>query len=524
MHAPRGGDRDARDAGALIEPGLDNPARIEATTASIPAAAERGAPAVPAVVAQPEPTSGVESSRRLDDIRARDSVYRRLLAFADVLSLLGALWLGAIVVGGASLKPAVLAMIPAIVVLAKLSNLYDRDENRMRKQTLDELPALFHLSTLVALLCFLASDWIAEPPLADTAVLAFWASLLALLVATRGLSRIAARSITPAERVLLVAPQAQVAEVARKLRFGAVHAELVGVVPPNRVGMRADDPEPLEGHHALTERIQPFLDELEPHRVILAAGSWTPDEILHTVDDLKGTGIKVSIMPPISRIASMSFEVDQLPGMALFGMPQWALNRSSRLVKAAFDKVVSGLALVVLSPLMAAIAVAIKIESPGPVFFRQPRVGRDSDDFRIFKFRSMVDGADAQKRAMEHLNESPDLFKITDDPRVTRVGRFLRRHSLDELPQLINVLRGEMSLVGPRPLVPNEDERIEGFYRSRLDISPGITGHWQVLGSWRVPFEDMVMLDYLYAANWSLWDDIKLLWNTVPYVLSRRNV
>ena len=125
---------------------------------------------------------------------------------------------------------------------------------------------------------------------------------------------------------------------------------------------------------------------------------------------------------------------------------------------------------------------------------------------------------------MEHLNESPDLFKVTDDPRVTRVGRFLRRTSLDELPQLINVLRGEMSLVGPRPLVPNEDEMIEGFYRSRLDIPPGITGHWQVLGSWRVPFEDMVMLDYLYAANWSLWDDVKLLWNTVPYVLSRRGV
>jgi lipopolysaccharide/colanic/teichoic acid biosynthesis glycosyltransferase len=158
------------------------------------------------------------------------------------------------------------------------------------------------------------------------------------------------------------------------------------------------------------------------------------------------------------------------------------------------------------------------------VFFRQPRVGRRGSHFRIFKFRSMVDGADAQREALAHLNEAPALFKLSDDPRVTRVGRWLRRTSLDELPQLFNVLRGEMSLVGPRPLVIDEDEMIEGFYRSRLEIRPGITGHWQVLGSWRVPFEDMVTLDYVYVANWSLWGDIKLLLRTVRCVVLRHGV
>jgi len=457
-------------------------------------------------------------------IRSRDAFYRRLLAGADIVALLAALWIAAVAVGDAALQPVTLLVLPTFVIAAKLFHLYDRDENRLRKTTLDELPPLFHLATLTALLAFLGDEVIVDPALGHPEVLALWGSLFALLVVGRGLARAAARAVTPVERVLLVAPQGQAAEVARKLRFGSVHAELVGVVPPDRIGMRADDPEPLDGHHALTDRIAPFIDELEPHRVIVAAGSWTADEILHTVDDLKKTEIRMSVMPPISRIASMSFEMDQLPGLALFGMPKFQISRSSRLVKRTFDTVSSSLALIVLSPLMLAIALAIKFDSRGPVFFRQPRVGRDSDDFRIFKFRSMVDGADARKQAMEHLNESPDLFKIADDPRVTRVGGFLRRYSLDELPQLLNVLRGEMSLVGPRPLVPNEDEMIEGFYRSRLDISPGITGHWQVLGSWRVPFEDMVMLDYLYAANWSLWDDVKLLWNTVPYVLSRRGV
>jgi lipopolysaccharide/colanic/teichoic acid biosynthesis glycosyltransferase len=138
----------------------------------------------------------------------------------------------------------------------------------------------------------------------------------------------------------------------------------------------------------------------------------------------------------------------------------------------------------------------------------------------------MVEGADALKDDVRHLNEGASgLFKIADDPRITRVGRILRRWQLDELPQLINVLAGQMSLVGPRPLIPEEDSKVEGWYRSRLDIPPGITGHWQVLGSSRsVPLEEMVKLDYLYAANWSLWSDITLLLRTVPFVVGRRGL
>jgi lipopolysaccharide/colanic/teichoic acid biosynthesis glycosyltransferase len=172
------------------------------------------------------------------------------------------------------------------------------------------------------------------------------------------------------------------------------------------------------------------------------------------------------------------------------------------------------------------IAVAIRLDSPGPIVFRQTRVGRHGNRFEMLKFRSMFDEADQLKEDLRHLNEgATGLFKISEDPRVTRVGRVLRRWQLDELPQLFNVFRGEMSLVGPRPLIPEEDGAIEGWYRRRLDVPPGITGHWQVLGSsQQIALAEMVKLDYLYVANWSLWSDVKLLLRTVPFIVRGRGI
>jgi lipopolysaccharide/colanic/teichoic acid biosynthesis glycosyltransferase len=143
----------------------------------------------------------------------------------------------------------------------------------------------------------------------------------------------------------------------------------------------------------------------------------------------------------------------------------------------------------------------------------------------MFKFRSMVRDAERIKEELRQRNEAEGgLFKITDDPRITRIGRYLRQTSLDELPQLFNVLTGDMSLVGPRPLVPDEDALIEGWERRRLAVKPGMTGLWQVYGSARIPMKEMVKIDYLYGANWSAWLDLKILLRTIPYVLSRRGV
>jgi lipopolysaccharide/colanic/teichoic acid biosynthesis glycosyltransferase len=176
---------------------------------------------------------------------------------------------------------------------------------------------------------------------------------------------------------------------------------------------------------------------------------------------------------------------------------------------------------------LAACALAIKLDSPGPVLFRQRRVGRNDKPFEVFKFRSMCNGADAQKQAVAALNlhgggTDTGMFKIRADPRITRVGAFLRRYSLDELPQLFNIVRGEMSLVGPRPLIETEDRQVEGRFRRRLGITPGLTGLWQAHGRSDIPFEEMVSLDYLYVTNWSLWGDVKLLMRTVSAVLRGR--
>ena len=174
---------------------------------------------------------------------------------------------------------------------------------------------------------------------------------------------------------------------------------------------------------------------------------------------------------------------------------------------------------------MLVIAAAIKLDGRGPVLFRQQRVGQHGRHFWMIKFRTMVPDADALKDELRALNEAQDgLFKIADDPRVTRVGRFLRKSSLDELPQLLNVIRGEMSLVGPRPLVIEEDHKIEGWDRRRLDLMPGVTGPWQILGPTRVPLQQMGSMDYLYVANWSLWSDMKILLRTVAHVLERRGL
>jgi lipopolysaccharide/colanic/teichoic acid biosynthesis glycosyltransferase len=179
---------------------------------------------------------------------------------------------------------------------------------------------------------------------------------------------------------------------------------------------------------------------------------------------------------------------------------------------------------VLAAPLMALIAVAIKLDSRGPVFYRQERIGRGGRRFRLVKFRTMGQDAERRREALLAQSKDPGWLLLDHDPRITRVGRFLRHSSLDELPQLWNVVKGEMSLVGPRPIIESEDRQLEGWRRSRVDLTPGMTGLWQVLGRTSIPFEEMVKLDYLYVTNWSLWSDLRLIMRTLPAVLLKRGV
>jgi lipopolysaccharide/colanic/teichoic acid biosynthesis glycosyltransferase len=191
--------------------------------------------------------------------------------------------------------------------------------------------------------------------------------------------------------------------------------------------------------------------------------------------------------------------------------------------KRALDLGLSLLALPIVLPVGLLCVLAIRLESPGPVLFAQQRTGQHGVRFPMFKFRTMVQNAEELKASLQHLNILPPPdFKIPNDPRITRAGGWLRRFSMDELPQLVNVVKGDMSLVGPRPLILEEDQHVLDWRRNRLNLKPGITGLWQVLGRDDIPFEEMVRLDYVYVTTWSLLNDLKLILRTLPAVFRTR--
>jgi exopolysaccharide biosynthesis polyprenyl glycosylphosphotransferase len=254
----------------------------------------------------------------------------------------------------------------------------------------------------------------------------------------------------------------------------------------------------------------------------VAPRSTDAEDMLEVIRTAKLEGVAVTVLPRLFEVVGSSIEFDQVDGLTMLGVRRFGLSRSSRWIKRGFDLVGASILLLAVAPVMAFIAICVRLDSPGPALFRQTRVGRDGHRFEIFKFRSMVVDAEDRKDDLRHLNETEGLFKIADDPRITRVGRILRVSSLDELPQLFNVWRGEMSIVGPRPLVVDEDEQVQGLDRARLHLTPGMTGPWQVLGSGRIPMQQMIGIDYLYAANWSLWTDAKIILRTIPHVLAAR--
>ena len=257
------------------------------------------------------------------------------------------------------------------------------------------------------------------------------------------------------------------------------------------------------------------------HRLIIGPHAFTNATTFELLEAARDAGTRVSLLPDMLEVVGSSVDFDDLYGVTLLGVRHTNLSRSSQRLKRAFDLVGASLVLLFAWPLMLISAMMVRLDSPGPILFRQWRVGRNGERFRIIKFRTMVDGAEEMKDELRHRNEADGLFKIADDPRITGVGRRLRRCSCDELPQIFNVLMGQMSLVGPRPLVAEEHDIIEGVRRGRLRLTPGMTGPWQISGAARIPLEDMVKLDHLYVSNWTVWGDVKILLRTVPYVLSR---
>jgi exopolysaccharide biosynthesis polyprenyl glycosylphosphotransferase len=260
------------------------------------------------------------------------------------------------------------------------------------------------------------------------------------------------------------------------------------------------------------------LDEL-----ILTDSDFSERELLEIVENAHRRGVQVRVAPKTTALLTERAEYIPGQGTPLFELRPPAFAGSDWVVKRAFDLVVSVLVVVIGLPLWLAIAAAIKLDSRGPVLFHDRRIGLNEQPFMMLKFRTMYQDAAERQEQLESANEAQGaLFKIRDDPRVTLVGRFLRRFSIDEIPQVLNVLRGEMSLVGPRPLPVRDYELLEDWHRKRYLVLPGMTGLWQIAGRADLSFDDLVRLDFYYLENWSIWLDISILAKTVPAVVAAR--
>jgi exopolysaccharide biosynthesis polyprenyl glycosylphosphotransferase len=449
--------------------------------------------------------------------RRRDIVGRLALLAADALAVVAA-WLIVASLPFSSLHVTwwIAAYIPFFALVAKAAGLYDRDQFVLHKTTLDEAPTLVGAAAIYAL------TMEGMQTIYDTGgshPLWMWFVFTLNLVLFRGFARFVAVRTTATERILVIGDAATAAQIRRKLSANpALNATVVG-----RVGEREQPDDRPDKVLGTLDELPALLERHSIERVIVEPVEQSDADVVDVIRLATACQVRVAVLPRMLEAIGTSVDFDDLGGQVLLGVRGFGLSPSSRVLKRCFDVVVAVAVLILLAPLLAVIVAAIKLTSRGPVLFRQTRVGRHGRDFQVLKFRTMVSDADQRKQELAELNEAAPMFKIANDPRTTSIGRFLRRRSLDELPQLLNVLRGDMSIVGPRPLISDEDRLFSGWQRRRYHVAPGITGPWQILGSSRVPMSDMVTIDYLYCANWSLWLDTKILLRTIPYVLSRRS-
>ena len=478
----------------------------------------------------------VQPSPRPAGGRSRRWLVHRVLVLADMVALLGAFALAEVLsahhagrgnrVGMDGEVVLFALMLPAWVVVAKLHGLYDNDDERTDHTTIDDLVGVLHLVTLGTwLFVFLgwATGW-AHPGIGKLLVFSLLA--LGLVPIARAAARTAARRSTLYVQNALVVGAGIVGQlVARKLQGHPEYGiNVVGFVDSEPLDGVGSDPDlPLLGEMAdLPQLIEP----LDIERVVVAFSLDSHDQVLDAIRLLRSTQVQVDIVPRLFEVIGPKTRLHTVEGLPLIAWPPARLARGSRLAKRAMDLVLSVGGLVLLAPMLALIALLIKLDSRGPVLFRQVRVGSGGKPFRICKFRTMRRDAEALKDTVRHLNihlaDDPRMFKVIEDPRATRLGRTLRRLALDELPQLINVVRGEMSLVGPRPLILEEDDHVREWARTRLNLKPGITGMWQVLGASDIPFDEMTRLDYIYVTNWSLWGDVRLIARTFPALARSR--
>ena len=438
----------------------------------------------------------------------RYALLRRMLAVADLAAaLLASIAMTTVGDGDPGQLTWAVLWVPVWVVIAKLLGLYDRDERSLRHLTVDEIPLLV-LWALVgtALLALILGLTPAGRTSVSGAVLAGAVAATSAFV-LRGLVRLVWRRLTPPERIAVIGPAANADAVRRKLElFPDLHMTI------------SETREELEQG---TTRDSRWLSTIE--RIVYAPAVLDDARVRDILGLCRERGLMLSVVPPYRAVFGSAVQINRVAELPILAYRQGDLSRSTLFLKRALDLVVSAVVLVVLLPFMAIVSAAIKLDSPGPIIFRQVRAGLQGVPFTLLKFRSMVDDAEKLLEDIVPFSElDQPMFKLHDDPRVTRVGRVLRRWSIDELPQLWNVLKGEMSLVGPRPEQIDLVARYEPGHRFRLTVRPGVSGPMQVYGRGDLRFEERLAVERDYIENMSIFTDVRIVAMTIACVFHGR--
>ena len=478
------------------------------------------------------------------DAARRSFLIHRLLLGSDLIALLLAygLMLGANALDSRPVfdpenLTAFLVTLPAWIVLASVVGLYHLYERRVDHTFADELVPVFMVTTVWAWFLLGIDSGLDEQETQLYGVAVLWASAITTVLCVRGLARhLATRRAWFRQPVMLIGARRDAERVLARiqrhpecglepvlaLRLDRGRASLHRLDSANGEGPPAI---PANAWGADPDRTASWIRGLGIDRVIIAGRSPGLGEHGQVVRSLTSRGITVDEVAAEPEALLSTAVLHHLEGLPVLTIRPSAITKGSLIVKRAMDITVACAGITLLSPLLAYIAVRVKLDSPGPVLFKQWRAGLQGEPFELLKFRTMVDGAEAmQEELLPRMlaNGGGALFKLRDDPRVTGFGASLRRWSLDEIPQLWNVLRGDMSLVGPRPLPLEEAALVEGHHTQRTRVRPGLTGPWQVHGRSDIPFEQMLQLDYTYVAAWTMREDLRLLARTTGAVLRRR--
>jgi exopolysaccharide biosynthesis polyprenyl glycosylphosphotransferase len=415
----------------------------------------------------------------------------------------------------------VLPTLPGWIVLAKMEGLYDADHPRIWHLTTDEAPAIFHWITLSVAASLFFIRALPDETITVNSAVAFYLVALAAAFLFRSAARAIWRRRVPPERALVLGRGKLADAVSRKLALEPGHhlsvLEYAGL--EHESNGNGTSPSELKFEELSKEDLEFLLEETGVERVVLAMPELDEATLARIVSSCRSTGVKLSVMPPMRAMLGTAVQLNHIAEVPVIEYGTWEASFSTIAMKRTVDIVLSVIGIVVLAPLMIAIAIAVRLSSRGPALFRQVRAGRAGKPFKILKFRTMCH--DAEERIGEVI--SPDeldepMFKLREDPRVTKVGRYLRRTSLDELPQLFNVLRGDMSLVGPRPEELWLVERYGETQRFRLEMRPGLTGPMQVHGRGELNFQERLAVEREYVENYSIRKDLKILLRTVSTV------